>query len=99
MSSNAAMRLMLAKTAARLRRDLGAAMIRASAILLLGGVACAHDHALDRRYVGAMQNASPAISPWTGPEADPIPIGQTDAGPEAVVNRVRAPAPQPDDHI
>jgi hypothetical protein len=40
-----------------------------------------------------------AISPWTGPEADPIPVVQTDAGPEAVVNRVRVPAPQHDDHI
>jgi len=87
MYSNAAMRLSQA------------AMIRVAAILFLGITACAHDHALDRREVGAMQNASPAISPWIGPEANPIPVGQTDAGPEAVVKRVRAPAPHPDDHI
>jgi len=64
-----------------------AAMIRVSAILFLGVAACAHDHVLDRREIGAMENASPAISPWTGPEVDPILVG------------VRAPAPQPDDHI
>ncbi len=63
----------------------GAAMIRVSAALFFGLAACAHDHALDRRAVRAMENASPAISPWTGPEADPIAVGQTDAGPEAVV--------------
>jgi hypothetical protein len=38
---------------------------------LLGAAACAHDRALDRRQVSAMQNASPAISPWA-PVADPI---------------------------
>jgi choline dehydrogenase-like flavoprotein len=36
-------------------------------ILTLGFAACAHDHALERHEVGAMQNDSPAISPWTGP--------------------------------
>jgi hypothetical protein len=66
-------------------------MIRVAAILFLGVAACAHDHALDRREVGAMRNASPAISPWTGPEADPIPVEQTDVGPEAVVG-ARPPA-------
>jgi hypothetical protein len=29
--------------------------------------ACAHDHALTRADVAAMQNDSPAISPWSGP--------------------------------
>jgi hypothetical protein len=43
----------------------------AAALLLLGAAACAHDRALDRRQVSAMQNASPAISPWA-PVADPI---------------------------
>ena len=33
-------------------------MIRVAAVLLLGVAACAHDHALDRREVGAMKNAS-----------------------------------------
>ena len=36
-------------------------------ILSLGFAACAHDHALERHEVAAMQNDSPAISPWTGP--------------------------------
>jgi hypothetical protein len=36
-------------------------------ILSLGLAACAHDHVLERREVRAMQNDSPAISPWTGP--------------------------------
>jgi hypothetical protein len=69
-------------------------MIRVSAILFLGVAACAHDHVLDRREVGAMENASPAISPWIGPEANPILVGQTDGGPEAVVNRVHGMAVQ-----
>jgi len=53
-------------------------MIRAAGILFLGLIACAHDRALDRREVGAMKNASPAISPWTGPQADPIAAEQPD---------------------
>jgi len=70
-------------------------MIRVAAISFLGVVACAHDHALDRREVGAMKNASPAISPWTGAEADPVAAGQADAGAEAaVVNRVHGMAVQ-----
>ena len=43
---------------------------RFGAILLassLGFAACAHDHALSRGDVAAMQNDSPAISPWSGP--------------------------------
>ena len=43
-----------------------------AAVLLLCVAACAHDRAFDRREVGAMENASPAISPWAGPVADPI---------------------------
>jgi len=66
-------------------------MIRVAAVLLLGVAACAHDHALDRREVGAMKNASPAISPWIGPEVDPV---ADDAGPEALVNRVHGMAVQ-----
>jgi len=45
-------------------------MKRFAAILLalsLGFAACAHDHALSRDEVAAMQNDSPAISPWSGP--------------------------------
>ena len=72
-------------------------MIRAAAILFLGLAACAHDHALDRREVGAMKNSSPAISPWTGPEDDPIAVGQTDAALDAHARS--RPAPQPEDHI
>ena len=49
-----------------------AAMLFLAATLFLGVAACAHDHALDRRAVRAMENASPAISPWIGPEDDPI---------------------------
>lgn len=41
-----------------------------------------------------MKNASPAISPWTGPAADPIAAWQADAGVEAVVNRVHGMAVQ-----
>lgn len=55
-------------------------MIRAAAVLLLGLAACARDHALDRRDVGAMKSSSPAISPWTGPEADPLAAGHPEAG-------------------
>jgi hypothetical protein len=69
-------------------------MIRVAAVLFLGIAACAHDHALDRREVGAMKNASPAISPWTGPEADPIAAGQADADTQAVLNRVHGMAVQ-----
>jgi len=43
-----------------------------AAVLLLFLAACAHDRALDRREVGAMENASPAISPWAGPVGNPI---------------------------
>jgi len=35
--------------------------------LSLGFAACAHDHALSRGDLAAMQNDSPAISPWSGP--------------------------------
>jgi hypothetical protein len=63
-------------------------MIRVAAALFLGVAACAHDHALDRREVGAMRNASPAISPWTGPVADPIAAGPADPPVAAVVDRV-----------
>ncbi len=45
-------------------------MKRFAAILLassLGFAACAHDHALSRADVAAMQTDSPAISPWSGP--------------------------------
>lgn len=49
---------------------------RIAAVLLLGIAACAHDHAFDRREVGAMKNASPVISPWAGPVADPIAANQ-----------------------
>ena len=72
----------------------GGATIRVAAILFLGVAACAHDHVLDRREVGAMENSSPAISPWTGPEADPIAVGQVDAGTEAAVNPVQGMAVQ-----
>jgi hypothetical protein len=47
-------------------------MRRLLAILLLCAAACAHDHALDRRGVNELKNASPAISPWSGPVTDPI---------------------------
>jgi hypothetical protein len=47
-------------------------MGRVAAIFLLLAAGCAHDRALDRREVAAMENASPAISPWAGPPADPI---------------------------
>jgi hypothetical protein len=47
-------------------------MVRSvAAILLLGAAACAHDHALDRRQVRAMENTTPVISPWPGPVEDP----------------------------
>ena len=49
-----------------------ALMSRLAAISFFFAAACAHDHALDRREVGAMKNASPVISPWAGPVADPI---------------------------
>ncbi|MFL5309839.1 MAG: hypothetical protein ACJ79H_05225 [Myxococcales bacterium] len=45
-------------------------MKRFAVILLtlsLGFVACAHDHALSRGDIAAMQTDSPAISPWSGP--------------------------------
>ena len=51
-----------------------ASMSRLAAISFLFAVACAHDHALDRRDVGAMKNASPAISLWPGPVADPVAV-------------------------
>jgi hypothetical protein len=51
----------------------GSRVTRIAVVLLLGIAACAHDYrALDRREVGAMENASPVISPWAGPAADPI---------------------------
>jgi hypothetical protein len=48
---------------------------RVAALLLLvsmGLSACAHDHALDRQDIAAMQNDSPAISPWLGPAPDEV---------------------------
>jgi hypothetical protein len=42
-----------------------------AAVLLSFAAACAHDHALDRREVRAMENSSPVISPWPGPVEDP----------------------------
>src|SRR5947209_5536420 len=69
-------------------------MSRLAVVLLLGAAACAHDHAFDRREVGAMKNASPAISPWNGPEVDPVVLAQRDGGAEAVINRVHGMAVQ-----
>ena len=40
-------------------------------VLLSVAAACAHDHALDRREVRAMENSTPVISPWPGPVQDP----------------------------
>jgi hypothetical protein len=54
-------------------------MSRVAAISFLCAAACAHDHALNRGEVGAMKNASPAISPWSGPVADPIAGASSDA--------------------
>ena len=64
------------------------AMTRLAAISFLFAAACAHDHALNRREVGAMKNASPAISPWSGPVADPVDNESVDAPVVAVVDRV-----------
>src|SRR5947207_13255557 len=61
---------------------------RLPAISFLFAVACAHDHALDRRDVGAMKKASPAISPWPGPVADPVAVVSDDSAVVAVVDRV-----------
>jgi hypothetical protein len=65
-----------------------AAMTRFAAISFVFAAACAHDHALDRTQVGAMKNASPAISPWAGPAADPVGEESADAPVVAVVDRV-----------
>jgi len=65
-----------------------AAMTRFAAISFMFAAACAHDHALDRSQVGAMKNASPAISPWAGPAADPVGEESADAPVVAVVDRV-----------
>ena len=65
-----------------------AAMTRFAAISFMFAAACAHDHALDRGQVGAMKNASPAISPWAGPAADPVGEESADAPVVAVVDRV-----------
>jgi hypothetical protein len=46
-------------------------------VLSLGLAACAHDHALTRGDVAAMQNDSPAISPWSGP----VPNETSEQGP------------------
>jgi hypothetical protein len=62
-------------------------MIRVAPILLLGA-ACAHGGALDRRADSEMKNDSPAISPWTGPEDNPIADVGGDVAVTAVVNRV-----------
>jgi hypothetical protein len=48
--------------------------------LSLTFVACAHDHALTRGDVAAMQNDSPAISPWSGP----VPNETIEQGPSGV---------------
>ena len=69
-------------------------MSRLAAVLLAGAAACAHDRAFDRRDVGEMKNASPAISPWPGLEVDPVAADQADAGVEAVVDRVHETAVQ-----
>jgi hypothetical protein len=63
-------------------------MTRVAAISFLCAAACAHDHALDRGEVGAMKNASPAISPWSGPVADPIAGASPDAPVLGVVDEV-----------
>jgi hypothetical protein len=63
-------------------------MTRLAAISLLCAAACAHDHALNRGEVGAMKNASPAISPWAGPVADPVGGASADAPVVALVERV-----------
>jgi hypothetical protein len=55
-------------------------MNRFATILLalsLGFAACAHDHALTRGDLAAMQNDSPAISPWSGP----VPNETSEQGP------------------
>jgi len=44
---------------------------RLAITLLLFAAACAHDHALDRREVRAMENSTPVISPWPGPVENP----------------------------
>jgi len=71
-------------------------MRRFAAISLLCAAACAHDHAFDRREVGAMKNASPAVSPWPGPVSDPIAAGERH--PSACCRTLRASHPQVDDH-
>jgi hypothetical protein len=49
----------------------------------LGFAACAHDHALDRRDVVAMENDSAAISVWSTPIADdPIEQRSSTRGPD-----------------
>jgi hypothetical protein len=48
-------------------------------VLSLGFVACAHDHALGRNDVAAMENDSPAISPWLG--SAPNEMGEDPQGP------------------
>jgi hypothetical protein len=65
-----------------------AAMSRVAAIPFLLAVACAHDHAFDRGEVGAMKNSSPAISPWSGPVADPVAGESPDAPVVALVDQV-----------
>jgi hypothetical protein len=47
-------------------------MKRAAAVLLIAVAACAHDHALDRGQIRAVENSSPAISPWPGPVENPV---------------------------
>jgi hypothetical protein len=54
--------------------------VRFAVILLLSAAACAHDHALDRREVRAMENTTPVISPWPGPVEDPTGF-RDDGGP------------------
>jgi hypothetical protein len=62
-------------------------MSRIAIFSVLCAAACAHDH-FNRRDVGEMKNASPAVSPWPGPAADPV------AATESVVDRVHGTAVQ-----
>jgi hypothetical protein len=58
-------------------------MNRFATILLalsLGFAACAHDHELTRGDLAAMQNDSPAISPWSGP----VPNETSEQGPSSL---------------
>jgi hypothetical protein len=69
-------------------------MSRVLVISFLCASACAHDHAFDRGEVGAMKNASPAISPWSGPVAHPVADESAEPSPTAIVGRVHEMAVQ-----